>query len=81
MRALTAPLPGPLRTVDGAELLSSYAILRHSVAPTTAKFDASYVVKGVLERGAGDGYDGSDLSMGIALATDLEAPRRLRGPR
>ena len=51
VKALGAPVPGPIQSIDGAELLSLYAILRHSLPPITAHFDADYVVKGLLERG------------------------------
>ena len=51
VKALGGPLPGPLQTIDGAELLALLAILRRSVAPIQAHSDADYVVKGFLERG------------------------------
>ena len=44
-------MPGPIQSIDGAELLTLYAVLRHSLPPITAHFDADYVVKGLLERG------------------------------
>eukprot|EP00959_Pyramimonas_sp_CCMP1952_P360450 7548407-Pyramimonas_sp.AAC.1 len=51
VKAMGAPVPGPIQSIDGAELLALYAILRHSLPPITANFDAEYVVKGLMERG------------------------------
>ena len=51
VKALGAPLPGPLQSIDGAELLGLLVILKHSLPPITAAFDASYVTKGLIERG------------------------------
>ena len=53
VRALGSPLPGPMQSIDGAELLGLLLLLKHSLPPITASFDPSYVTKGLLERGRG----------------------------
>ncbi|CAK0820802.1 unnamed protein product [Prorocentrum cordatum] len=43
--------PRPQRSIAGAELLGLLVILKYSLPPITASFDASFVADGLLERG------------------------------
>ena len=51
VRALGAPLPGPLQTIDGAEQLGLLLLFKNAPPPIAASFDASRVTDGILEGG------------------------------